>query len=62
MPTYDYKCKECQDTFVVLQGINEPHLTECKICKKPTLKRLIGCGGMVRFKGTGFYETDYKHK
>lgn len=61
MPTYDYKCKNCGNLFEVFQGINEPHHTECPKCKGP-VKRLIGSGGGIIFKGSGFYETDYKNK
>lgn len=62
MPTYDYKCEKCEHTFETLQGIKDDHLTKCPECKKEGLKRLIGKGASVIFKGTGFYETDYKHK
>ena len=62
MPTYDYKCEKCEHTFEALQGINDDHLKKCPECKKNALKRLIGTGGNLVFKGTGFYETDYKYK
>jgi putative FmdB family regulatory protein len=61
MPTYNYKCKECGDEFEHLQSILSDPLKACKKCKG-TLVRLIGKGAGVIFKGTGFYETDYKNK
>ena len=62
MPTYDYKCNKCEHLFEVLQGINADKLTTCPECKEEALKRLIGAGGMIVFKGSGFYETDYNNK
>jgi len=62
MPTYDYKCEKCEHTFETMQGIKDDLLTKCPECKKKSLKRLIGMGGTIIFKGTGFYETDFKHK
>ena len=61
MPTYDYKCKSCGYTFEHFQSMTEQQLTECPLCKGE-LKRLIGAGLGPIFKGSGFYETDYKHK
>jgi putative FmdB family regulatory protein len=60
MPTYDYECQACEHTFEHFQGINDPHLKKCPECGKPKLKRLIGAGGAVVFKGSGFYQTDYR--
>ena len=60
MPTYEYKCQNCGHTFDVLQRITEDPLTDCPKCKKPQLKRLIGAGIGIIFKGSGFYTTDYK--
>jgi putative FmdB family regulatory protein len=62
MPTYDYKCQKCEGVFETIQGINDPHFTKCPACGKEALKRLIGTGGVLKFNGTGFYETDFKHK
>jgi putative FmdB family regulatory protein len=62
MPTYDYECRECGHTFDMLQSMAEPKLTQCPNCKKDALARLIGSGSGVIFKGSGFYETDYKKK
>ncbi len=61
MPTYDYECKTCDKIFEVFQGINAPKLTKCPTCEAP-VKRLFGIGSGVIFKGSGFYETDYKTK
>ena len=61
MPTYDYECKTCDKIFEVFQGINAPKLTKCPTCNAP-VKRLLGIGSGVIFKGSGFYETDYKNK
>jgi putative FmdB family regulatory protein len=60
MPTYDYQCTECQHGFEAFQSITANPLTDCPECKKPALKRLIGSGAGLIFKGTGFYCTDYK--
>lgn len=59
MPTYDYKCNACDHEFEKLQGINDGALRKCPECGKLKLKRLIGAGGGIIFKGTGFYATDY---
>ena len=60
MPTYDYRCTECGHTFDVFQRMSEDVLTECPECGKQSLRRLIGSGAGIIFKGSGFYETDYK--
>ncbi len=60
MPTYDYECDACSHKFEHFQGINDPLLKKCPECKKQKLRRLIGAGGAVMFKGTGFYQTDYR--
>lgn len=60
MPTYDYECDACEHKFEHFQGINDPHLKKCPECGKNKLRRLIGAGGAVMFKGTGFYQTDYR--
>jgi len=61
MPTYDYKCAKCGHEFEYFQGIKEKPLDKCPKCKGK-VKRLIGAGGGLIFKGTGFYITDYKNK
>ena len=62
MPTYDYQCADCNHLFEAFQSITAQPLTECPECKKPALKRLIGTGAGLIFKGSGFYCTDYKSK
>lgn len=59
MPTYDYECQKCESKFEVFQSINDAHLTECEKCGGD-LKRLIGGGTGIIFKGSGFYVNDYK--
>ncbi len=62
MPTYDYLCTACNHEFEVFQSIKAEPLKKCGECGKPALKRLIGAGAAVVFKGSGFYQTDYKKK
>jgi putative FmdB family regulatory protein len=59
MPTYEYACTECEHRFENFQSITSDPLSECPECKGK-LRRLIGRGGALIFKGSGFYETDYK--
>ncbi|MHC1738318.1 MAG: FmdB family zinc ribbon protein [Ignavibacteriaceae bacterium] len=59
MPTYEYKCKKCHETFEYFQSMKDEKLTVCPKCKGE-LKRLIGSGSPPIFKGSGFYATDYK--
>ena len=60
MPTYEYLCQSCGHRFDVLQKITDEPLTRCPSCKRAKLKRVIGAGLGVIFKGSGFYTTDYK--
>jgi putative FmdB family regulatory protein len=60
MPTYDYVCDACEHEFELFQGINDPLKKKCPECGKPKLRRLFGTGAAVVFKGSGFYETDYR--
>jgi putative FmdB family regulatory protein len=60
MPTYDYVCQECGHEFEEFQSITAAVLTDCPACKKSALKRLLGTGAGLIFKGSGFYATDYK--
>ncbi|MCI0448488.1 MAG: zinc ribbon domain-containing protein [Chlorobi bacterium] len=60
MPIYEYQCSNCGHKLDELQRISEPPLTKCPNCRKDTLKRLIGSGAGLIFKGSGFYLTDYK--
>ena len=60
MPTYEYICGSCGYEFEQFQSITARPLRKCPECGKASLKRLIGCGSGVIFKGPGFYETDYR--
>ncbi len=60
MPTYDYECDACGHLFELFQGINDPIKRKCPECKKLKLRRLFGTGAAILFKGSGFYETDYR--
>jgi putative FmdB family regulatory protein len=60
MPTYDYKCDACGHKFEQFQSISANALKKCPECGKLKLKRLFGTGAGVIFKGSGFYETDYR--
>lgn len=60
MPTYDYACRFCEHSFEYFQGISEPLKRKCPSCGRMGLDRLFGTGIGVVFKGSGFYETDYK--
>ena len=61
MPTYDYICKKCQHTFEAFQRITDSPITDCPKCGlKNSVKRLIGGGSGIIFKGSGFYANDYK--
>lgn len=62
MPTYEYKCENCGHTFEKFQSITKKPSRKCPKCGKLRLKRLIGSGSGVIFKGPGFYETDYRSK
>lgn len=60
MPIYEYQCSNCGHELDELQTMSEPPLVKCPKCGKDTLKRLIGTGAGLIFKGSGFYLTDYK--
>ena len=62
MPTYDYQCQACNHTWELFQSMNDSPVSTCPKCKKRKAKRLLGLGAGIIFKGTGFYETDYKTK
>lgn len=61
MPTYDYFCEECSYEAEIFHSMKDTAHTFCPQCGKQTLKRRIGTGAGLLFKGTGFYETDYKN-
>ena len=60
MPTYDYQCAACGHRFEEFQSMSAKALRKCPACKKAKLERLIGAGAGVIFKGSGFYQTDYR--
>ena len=60
MPTYDYACRGCLHEFEHVQPITQDPILICPKCKKRLLYRKVGRGALVQFKGSGFYETDYK--
>jgi putative FmdB family regulatory protein len=62
MPTYEYECQACAHAFEELQAMTDAKLMKCPKCHKNKLARLIGSGSGMIFKGSGFYETDYKKK
>lgn len=60
MPTYDYLCSACGHRFEEFQTMSAAPLRKCPQCRKSALERLIGAGAGVIFKGSGFYQTDYR--
>lgn len=62
MPTYDYECDKCGHKFEYFQGIKDANLKQCPKCRRAGLRRLIGAGSALIFKGSGFYITDYTNK
>jgi putative FmdB family regulatory protein len=59
MPTYEYECQKCGHTFDAFQSIKDAPLKRCPKCKGK-VKRLLGSGAGIIFKGSGFYQTDYR--
>jgi len=59
MPTYEYRCKGCNYKFEKFQSINDQPVKVCPVCRGE-VERLIGTGGGIIFKGSGFYITDYR--
>jgi putative FmdB family regulatory protein len=62
MPTYEYICKDCGHEFEVFQSMKDDALTDCPSCENGTVRRKIGLGAGIIFKGSGFYETDFKDR
>ncbi|MFZ4764147.1 MAG: FmdB family zinc ribbon protein [Roseimicrobium sp.] len=61
MPTYDYECTTCGHAFEAVQSMKDPHLTDCPQAECPgPVRRKIGRGAGIIFKGSGFYQTDYR--
>ena len=60
MPTYEYVCKNCEHKFEQFQSIIAKPSRKCPECGRMKLQRLIGAGAGIIFKGSGFYQTDYR--
>lgn len=60
MPTYDYICDDCGHEFEAYEPITADPRKDCPECHKETLRRKIGPGAAILFKGSGFYQTDYR--
>ncbi len=60
MPTYDYRCRACGHELEMFQSMSEGPKRKCPECGELKLQRLIGMGAGIVFKGSGFYETDYR--
>jgi len=60
MPTYEYVCDACSHEFELFQSMSASVKRKCPECGKLKLKRLIGIGSGIIFKGSGFYQTDYR--
>lgn len=60
MPTYEYRCNACGHEFEKFQSMTDSPVRTCPECKKRRVERLISAGAGVIFKGSGFYETDYR--
>jgi putative FmdB family regulatory protein len=60
MPTYDYICDQCSHEFEAFESIKADPQTVCPACSEARLRRKIGAGAAILFKGSGFYQTDYR--
>jgi putative FmdB family regulatory protein len=60
MPTYEYKCEACGHGFERFQSITAAPIRKCPACAQNRVRRLLGGGGGLIFKGSGFYITDYR--
>ena len=60
MPTYEYECEGCGHRFDEFQSFKDEPLKLCPACNEEKLRRLFGTGAAILFKGSGFYETDYR--
>ncbi len=60
MPTYDYRCKKCDHEWELFQSIKANPIRKCPACGKLSAKRVIGAGAGILFRGSGFYQTDYR--
>lgn len=62
MPTYEYECEACLHRFEKFQSMNDKPIRKCPVCGKNKVRRVIHGGAGVLFKGSGFYQTDYRSK
>ena len=62
MPTYDYRCDACDHELEIFQSMSESPKRKCPACGRLKLRRMIGNGAGIIFKGSGFYQTDYRSK
>ncbi len=60
MPTYEYRCSKCEHEWEVFQSIKAAPIRKCPTCGKSSAKRIIGAGAGIIFRGSGFYQTDYR--
>ena len=60
MPTYEYRCNACDNKWDEFQSITATPTRKCPKCKKVKAERIISAGGGIIFKGSGFYQTDYR--
>ena len=60
MPTYEYECEGCGHHFDEFQSFKDEPLKTCPKCHEDRLRRLFGAGAAILFKGSGFYQTDYR--
>lgn len=60
MPTYEYECDACGHRLEQFQRMADEPLKQCPACGKNSLRRLFGTGAAIVFKGSGFYQTDYR--
>lgn len=60
MPTYDYQCKQCDHRWELFQSIKANPVRKCPVCGKLKAQRIIGPGAGILFRGSGFYQTDYR--
>ena len=60
MPNYDYKCGDCGKTIEKFHGMNDEPKYKCESCNSENMKKMIGGGSGIHFKGSGFYVNDYK--
>ena len=60
MPTYEYKCDECDHAFEKFQRMTDEPVKICPQCNRESVRRIISGGSGLLFKGSGFYTTDYR--